>query len=303
MKLQSLRVAGWVPCILLTVGCAATPAVEFDQARAFELLEQQCAFGPRNPGSPGAAAALDYFRTHLEQHADRLLEHGFDWPDPYQKRVLRLTNLMASFRPELRRRIAFAAHWDTRPRADQESDPAKREQPILGANDGASGVAVLLALAEILDRHPPEVGVDLLLFDGEDYGVEGDAAHYLIGSRRFVRDHPRYRPEGLVLLDMIGDADLSIPMERYSLEQAPEWTQRVFQLAVELGLSAFDPRPGRAVYDDHIPFLQARIPAVDLIDMDYPAWHTLADTPEQCAPASLGQVGRLLLRLIADFAE
>jgi hypothetical protein len=284
-------------------GCATEPLASFDEQRAFALLERQCEFGPRHPGSPGAAAALEFMRQHLAQHADRVLEHGFDWQDPYQPRVVRLTNLMASFRPELKRRIAFAAHWDTRPRADQETDPAKREQPILGANDGASGVAVLLALAEILDAQAPELGVDLLFFDAEDYGREGDAEHYLIGSRRFVLDHPQYRPEALILLDMVGDADLRIPMERYSLDRAPELTQRVFALAVELGLSAFDPRPGRAVFDDHVPFLQSGTPALDLIDLDYDAWHTLGDTPDRCSPASLGQVGRLLLAVIADFAE
>lgn len=291
---------GLLAAALLAGPAAAQPPVldAFDEERAFALLVEQVEFGPRVPGSEAHAAQLAWMRDELGRYADRVVPHRFRVADPYGEGALELTNLKASFRPELERRIAFAAHWDTRPRADQEKDPSRAATPIDGANDGASGVAVLLELARVLAEHPPAVGVDLLFFDGEDYGREGELQYYLLGSKRFVADFPRYRPEMLVLLDMVGGKGMRIPMEGYSLQQAPEATHRVFSRAAELGLSAFDPVPGDFVVDDHIPFLQVGVPSVDLIDRDYRWWHTLGDTPENCSPASLGQAGKLVLGLI-----
>jgi Zn-dependent M28 family amino/carboxypeptidase len=242
---------------------------------------------------------------HLRAQGAQVTPHSFRIVDPYDaQRRLRLTNIKASFRPEETRRIALAAHWDCRPAADRDPDPEKQSLPVPGANDSASGVAVLLTLAEIFASHAPPVGVDLLFFDGEDYGREGDPDHYLLGSRQFVVDFARYRPEALVLLDMVGDADLSIPMEGFSLQNASDLTRRVFTAAQRLGLPAFVPQEGRALLDDHVPFLRAGIPAVDLIDFDYKPWHTTADLPDACSAESLGQVGRLMLALLfEDFAN
>jgi hypothetical protein len=289
--------------LLFLLGSGSAPAATgsvpgFDGDRAMELLEAQVALGPRNPGSEGHEACLAFLAEHLAAHAHSVTPHTFKVEDPYGEGSLRLTNLTASFFPERTRRIALAAHWDTRPRADRQPGGAV-DDPIPGANDGASGVAVLLTLAEILStRHPEGFGVDLLLFDGEDYGREGDLAHYLIGSRRYVADHPRYRPEALILLDMVGAEGLVISMEGNSLRHAPELTQRVFSMAATLGLSAFVPVPGRPIMDDHVPFLRAGIPAVDLIDLDYRWWHTLEDTPDKCSADSLAQVGELICALL-----
>jgi len=210
-------------------------------------------------------------------------------------------NVIGSFYPNERNRFLLAAHYDTRPWADEEPDTTLHARPILGANDGASGVAVLLHLAELLAARPPDRGVDLILFDGEDYGREGDLGAYCMGSTHLARNWQEFGsplatgdPEGLILLDMVGQAALAVPMEGYSLQVAPEWTRAVFARATELGLTAFEPIPGRSVYDDHVPFLRAGIPAVDLIDFDFPAWHTTADRPEVCSAESLEQVGRLL---------
>lgn len=290
--------AGLVGALL----AAPAGAAEFDQEAAWSYLLRQVEFGPRAPGTPGHEACLDWLLDELGERADRVDPHTFVIEDPYGEGTLRLTNVRAVFRPEATVRVAFAAHWDTRPRADREDPPV--DQPIAGANDGASGVAVLMALADHLAEVPPEIGVDLLFFDGEDYGREGDSRHYLLGSRRFVQDHPRYRPAALVLLDMVGDRDLRIPMEGYSVRQSPRLVRTVFNRALALGLDAFDPVTGPAVLDDHVPFLERQIPAIDLIDLDYEAWHTLDDTPEQCSAASLGQVGSLLVALIAeDFGQ
>ncbi|RKZ18480.1 hypothetical protein DRQ53_00135 [bacterium] len=274
----------------------------FDQEFAWSCLLKQVEFGPRNPGSEGHEACLDWLVQELSARTDRLYPHTFVLADPYGEGSLQLTNLRASFGPTTGVRVAFAAHWDSRPRADREVPPAM-QTAIDGANDGASGVAVLLALADWMAGNPPPIGVDLVFFDGEDYGMEGDQANYLIGSRRFAADFPDWRPAALVLLDMVGDRDLRIPMEGYSRVHSSELLQVVFNRALSLGLEAFEPVEGPAVLDDHTPFLARGIAAIDLIDMDYAPWHTLRDLPDQCDPDSLGQVGRLLVALIEqDFA-
>ena len=284
--------------VLVGLLALASPAEAFDQDAAWGYLLEQVEFGPRNPGSEGHRTCLNWMISELRERADVVEPHTFVIADPYGEGTLQLTNVKASFRPEDPVRVAFAAHWDTRPRADMEDPPV--DEAILGANDGASGVAVLMALADELAREAPAIGVDLIFFDGEDYGVEGDLDNYLLGSRRFVQDFPRYRPAALVLVDMVGKKDLRIPMEVQSLAAAPVLTRVVFNRALTLGLDAFEPVQGRPVWDDHIPFLEKGIPAVNLIDLDYAEWHTLRDTPDACDPDSLGQVGRLLVALIRE---
>lgn len=293
-------VTGWVVAVVPAVAREVPP---FSGERAFELLETQVAFGPRVPGTDAHREMLAWLLAELRGSADSVLPHTFVVADPRGgEEPLQLTNVKASFRPDREPRYAFAAHWDSRPEADRQPGGGV-DRAIPGANDGASGVAVLLAVAEILAEHPPQSGIDLLFFDGEDYGREGEPENYLLGSRRFVRDFPSYRPSGLVLLDMVGDRDLHIPMEGNSLRYAGDLVIRVFNRALALGLPAFEAVPGQHVMDDHVPFLQAGIPAVDLIDLDYPYWHTLEDLPQACSPTSLEQVGTLVLHLVfLDFA-
>jgi glutaminyl-peptide cyclotransferase len=172
---------------------------------------------------------------------------------------------------------------------------------VPGANDGASGVAVLLEVADQLKRTPPTVGVDLLFVDGEDYGsFEGDFPDNLLGSRYFAAHLPvGYRPLYAVLLDMVGDRDQAFPQEGYSLERAPEIVDRVWMAAEELGLGrVFRPVRGMAIQDDHLPLLDAGIHAIDIIDFDYPPWHTTADTPDKVSATALANVGRVVLYLV-----
>ena len=197
--------------------------------------------------------------------------------------------------------MLLGAHYDSRPWADRDTGAA-RELPVPGANDGASGVAVLLEVAELLAQWDPGIGVDLVFFDGEDYGKEDDLGFYLLGSRHFVRSMGGYRPQAMLLLDMVGDADLRIPMEGNSLQAAPGLTSLVFAVADSLGVTQFDPVPGPAILDDHVPFLRERIPAVDLIDFEYPPWHTTADLPEACSPQSLEAVALVVLHVLARLA-
>jgi len=216
--------------------------------------------------------------------------------------TLVFANLMASYYPERNVRVLLGAHYDTRPWADQDSGAA-RDLPVPGANDGASGVAVLLEVAYALSGWDPGFGVDLVFFDGEDYGREGDLEFYLLGSQYFVSRMGLYRPQAMILVDMVGDADLQIPMEGYSLHTSPELTHLVFAVAESLQAPGFVAAPGDTVYDDHIPFLRQRIPAVDLIDFTYDAWHTTRDTPDRCSAASLESVSRVLLGTLHRLAE
>ncbi len=288
---------------LLLLGCqSAVP--DFNGQRAFEYLTEQCEFGPRNPGSEGYENCKQYFISELEKLAEEVIRQPFEAADAQTGIEYRLTNLIGRFQPEQEYRIMLGAHWDTRPRADHDPDLARRDEPILGANDGASGIAVLLELAVIMNENPPPVGVDLVFFDGEDMGISQQPQTYALGSRAFASDLPIPKPEYAIVIDMIGDRDLSIPVERNSMLQNPKLVKELWALARELKLPAFVSRVENAVYDDHIPLWEvAGIPAVDLIDFDYPNryqnfWHTHQDVPANCSAASLEQVGTLLVNHI-----
>ncbi|MFB3909278.1 MAG: M28 family peptidase [Candidatus Eisenbacteria bacterium] len=272
-----------------------TPAFPAD--RAWTHLEAQCRFGPRVPGTPAHQSCLSYLQSALEGTGGEVLTHRFRAAPGDGKPELVLTNVLARFgsggAP-----LLLVAHWDSRPRADQDPDPANRARPIPGANDGASGTAVLLALAETFRDDPPPLPVEILLVDGEDQGEEGDEAGYLLGSREHAsRLVPPY-PRAVLVLDMVGGKDMRICREAYSEQYAKSLNDLIFARAMALRLPAFEDEVCHAVFDDHIPFLQRGIPAVDLIDFDYRQWHTLGDLPGACTKDSLDQLGRLLVDLL-----
>lgn len=279
----------------------AVPA--FNAERAFGYLLTQTSFGPRNPNSPGHEACKNYFITTLRASADDLRLQEFT-ENGYNGEKLRLTNIIASFRPQDRERILLCAHWDTRPRAERDEDPKKRDLPILGANDAASGAAVLLELASLLRATPPQIGVDIVLLDGEDYGKESDHHLYLLGSRYFARTKPAdYLPRFGILLDMVGDAQLEIPREMHSFRYAPDIVAMVWSTARELGITQFVHENGDEILDDHVPLNEAGIKTIDIIDFNYPDqthryWHTHEDTPEHCSAESLGAVGTVVTHVV-----
>lgn len=279
----------------------------FDGSRAFELLEKQVALGPRFPGSPGHAALVSLLTDYLEPRAHELKIQTTSQNHPYEDGPLRITNILARFNPPARKHVLLLAHYDTREIADQDPDPGNRSKPILGANDGASGVAVLLALADILAGDTPPIGVDLLLVDAEDQGRSGDLENFSLGTKAFLPEMNDLlggiRPRYAVLVDMVGDAELTLPIEYNSWRDARNLVTRIWNLARELGYSQFRFEMGAQIYDDHVPLLEAGIPAVDIIDFDYPNteknyWHTLEDTPDKCSAESLEAVGTVLITLI-----
>lgn len=282
---------------------------EFSGARAFELLKAQVAFGSRSPNTVGHARCLDFFMNHLESFADSVFKQEFSMQG-YDGERLSLKNVIASFRPEMKTRILLCAHWDTRPHADKETEEDKKRQPIAGANDGASGVAVLLHIAELLRQSPPPVGVDLVLFDGEDYGREGDEGMYCLGSKYFAASlDPGYKPQFGILLDLVGDKEAFFPIEGHSAQYANDVVNLVWNSAERLGMKQFIRKKSGAILDDHIALNKTGgIKTINIIDLDLVGhadtnprrkyWHTLSDTPDQCSPETLGQVGKLLLYLL-----
>jgi glutaminyl-peptide cyclotransferase len=273
---------------------ASPKTPRFEPDRAFSYIEAQCAFGPRPPGSAAHDRTGQYLAKFLRKRGAEVTEQSF--VVSVGDSSVNLTNIVGTFYPELRPRVALCAHWDTRPWADMEPDSSRRSEPILGANDGGSGVAVLMEVANALASRAPIYGVDLVLFDGEDmggrYGLD-----YALGAKQFV-SRAEVLPAAAILIDMVADRDVDLPVEGYSQKLAPALAGIVWRTARGLGLSEFRSDTGSYVFDDHVPLLIAGVPAIDIIDMDYPYWHTLSDTPENCSPAGLDAVGTLLLHLL-----
>ena len=294
-----MRSAG-VGLAVAVASCAAsgrdTPAERprFEGARAQAAVEAQVAFGPRVPGTPEHDAMRAWLVATLDRLASKVEE------DRFTAARVGMVNVVARFRPDQEQRVMLFAHWDTRPRAEHDPDPARREEPIPGANDGASGVAVLLELARLFHASPPALGVDLVFLDGEDFGTfEPALADVLLGAQRFAKTYRGPRPRFGILLDMVGDRDLRIPREQNSEACCVRTLDKIWALAKELGHGAvFVEAAGPSVLDDHIPLNRAALGVVDLIDIDYPSWHTTHDTPDKTSAASLGAVGEVLAELI-----
>jgi glutaminyl-peptide cyclotransferase len=255
--------------------------VLFDGQRAYADVQAQVGFGPRIPGSEGHAKIQEWMHEELvkagwqvEVQESEALGHPIE-------------NIVAR-RSDESPQIILGAHYDSRIFADSDPDPAQHTNFVPGANDGASGVAVLLELARSLPEET--VPVWLVFFDAEDNGrIEG--WDWILGSREFVKNNP-LQPRAVIIVDMIGDADLNIYKERNS---NPDLTNEIWNVAKELGYEKrFIPEYKHSMLDDHTPFLEAGIPAVDIIDFDYPYWHTVQDTPDKVSAESLQAVGDTL---------
>jgi glutaminyl-peptide cyclotransferase len=226
--------------------------------------------------------------------------------DPQSGEPLILVNLIASWNPERFQRVVLGAHYDTRPHADQEVDPQRMNLPFIGANDGASGVALLMEIANHLTDLKTEWGVDLVLFDGEElvYGNNPRVGEYFLGSMEFARVYQEQRSRrraGMryayaygIVLDMVGGRNLTVKQEPNSLQHAPDLVRVVWAVARSLRVSSFWNQEGREVMDDHLALNKVGIPTIDIIDFDYPFWHKADDLPENCSPQALSDVGRVV---------
>ena len=284
--------------LILIISCNNAKS-EFDGEKAYEYLVQQCEIGSREPGSEGHEEAKNMYLNFFKAHADTVFAQEFDQEIAVDNVTYELTNIIAGFNTDKGSPLLLGAHWDTRPRAERDPNPALRDQPILGANDGASGVAVLMHLAELIKNVELDRTIYLVLFDAEDYGYHGDNTYFCLGSKYFVKNMPIPRPEQVIIVDMVGDAQLSIPMERYSYRSNSSLMKKLWRMGEERGYSQYKYHLGQFIYDDHVPFIEADIKAIDLIDFHYPNrhvnyWHTHQDTPDKCSPESLKAVGHVL---------
>lgn len=259
--------------------------LNFNGSRAFTYLEDQCAFGARPPGSSNLTACGDYIITSLE---------NLGWPVQSQLWTYHdvpLRNILAGAIASPK--YVLLAHYDTRPIAEMDPDPLNRSKPILGANDGASGVAALLELATILPEEAKNQ-ILLLFVDAEDSG-NYNGWEWIVGSTYYVNSlSPVQKANiwGTILLDMMGDSDLQLKREQNS---TPQLLDAIWQIAAALFYEdVFLNVSGLNILDDHRPFLSAGIPAIDIIDFEYPYWHTQADTTDKCSSLSLEKVGRVV---------
>ena len=275
---------------------AGTPT--FNPDSAWQYLIAQCDFGPRNPGSEGHDQCGDYLESELLRFTGRVYRQPFTFYDSKIKTGFNLFNIIADFGASEGTKIILCAHWDTRPRSDHDPDPAKRHLPILGANDGASGVAILLEMGRLFSQHPPPVPVQIIFFDGEDYGREGELWDYLLGSKHFAQTADAREYRYAVLLDLVGDENLELKKEGHSSLYNPELVDKIWGTARKLGVSQFTSQEGYGIIDDHLSLIEIGIPAVDIIYFKPPTWHTQDDTPEHCSPRSLDAVGRVITELI-----
>lgn len=277
------------------------PQTAFSGEKALSYVKTQLEFGPRIPGTEGARRTGDWITEQMRQRADTVIEQR--WTHRTAKGdTLPMRNILARYRPTATERVLYIAHWDTRPESDNESDPALRRLPVPGANDGASGVALLMALGDVLKATPPAYGVDLLFVDGEDYGEFGPPlVDVLIGSTYFANHlpSPGYQPLFGVVWDMIGDRDLRLYREGHSVQQAPEIVARVWQTAQDLGYSSYFVSRGMTqVTDDHLPLLAKGLRVIDVIDLDYDQHHRHTDTLDKVSAKSLQIVGDVATALV-----
>ncbi|HEU4748880.1 MAG TPA: M28 family peptidase [Gemmatimonadaceae bacterium] len=287
-------------------GSAATKepaggATAFNGTAALAYAKAQFDFGPRVPGTPAAKKAGDWIIAQMRSRADTVIVQSWTHTTASGKK-LPMRNILARFRPELPERVLYVTHWDSRPISEAAASDADRKLPVPGANDGASGVGLFIALGDVLKQQKPTVGVDLLFVDGEDYGEFGPPeVDVLIGSAYFASHlpSPDYKPLFGVVWDMIGDSDLRIPYEAHSFQRAPEVVARVWQTAADLGYgSIFVQESGGPVTDDHIPLLNAGLRVIDVIDLTYDAHHTQMDTMDKVSARSLAIVGDVATALV-----
>ncbi|MEL6106077.1 MAG: M28 family peptidase [Planctomycetota bacterium] len=273
----------------------------YDARRAMSSLRKLCEFGPRPSGSEAMIKQQAFLERYFLERGGEVTRQSFETRDPNTGDPVRMTNLIASWHRDRPKRFLFCAHYDTRPFPDR--DPKNKRGVFVGANDGASGTAGLMELANQLDDLPGDVGVDLVAFDGEEFVWKEDRDKYFLGSTYFANEYRNSPPEipykAGILFDMIGDKELRLYYETNSLRYAKPVARSFWKKASELGVSAFVMRARHTIRDDHLPLNEiAKVPSIDVIDFDYPRpgigapsyWHTEQDVPENCSGESIAAV-------------
>lgn len=280
------------------------PIVNFDADSAYLYIEKQVSFGPRVPNSESHRLTGDWLNAELKRHGAQVIEQKADLK-AFDGTVLKSRNIFGQFNPEKKERVLLLAHWDTRPWADKDPDPKNRSLAIDGANDGGSGVGVLLEVARQLSENKTDKGIDILFVDAEDWGTDGDEESWALGTRYFVENPilPGYHPNSAILLDMVGGKDAVFCREYFSERSAPEISQQLWDIAAKNGYgNIFLNRMGSAILDDHVQLIRGGIPAIDIIEYHpedetgfNPRWHTLGDTMDGISKETLKAVGITLM--------
>ena len=279
--------------------------VAFDGKRAMTYLQAVCDIGPRMSGSRAMKKQQELIKKHFEDLGAKVTFQTWNAEQNSVKGKIAMTNIIVSFQQDLKKRVILCSHYDTRPYADQEDDPrlAKKADAFISANDGGSGVAFLMEMGHHMKDLKTQVGVDFVFFDGEEmiFVKEGPKKdRYFIGSEYFAKTWLTTRGKcdysAAVLLDMIAGEDIHFPVEINSARGAAnkKLCEEIWGIASEQGVKAFVPRWGHEVQDDHLSLQNVRIPAIDIIDFDYPYWHKLSDTPAKCSGKSMEEVSKVL---------
>lgn len=282
--------------------------VEFNSDSAYQYVKEQVDFGPRFPGSKGHTACFNYLVNRLKKTADTVYTQ-ITQVTTYDQQLIPVKNIIAAFNPSIEKRVMLAAHWDTRPFADQDSE--RKNEPILGANDGASGVGVLLEVARQLSLQQPSIGIDIVFFDAEDWG-DGTGQHensFCLGSQYWTQHlHvSNYKADYCILLDMVGAPNAMFGFEGYSLKNAPTILSKIWQAGNEAGYGQYFKNFERgAIYDDHYYIMKdLKIKTVDIIDFDPNTpmkfgkyWHTHADNMSAISKPTLKAVGQTVINVI-----
>lgn len=297
-----------------TVPASADVKIQFSADSAYQYVAQQLAFGPRVPGSKAQEEAAAWLKSELSRHGAQVYEQRSE-VTAYDGTRLPVINLIGSYRPEAKERVLLVSHWDSRHVSDQDPDPKKRKQPVPAANDGASGVGVLLEMARLASLKLPRVGIDIFLTDVEDYGPDEEwtgrhkESHWGLGTQEWCH-HPHvagYTARYGILLDMVGAPDATFYREYFSQRYAGQYVDLIWSAAAQLGYAdLFIDRRGGGVTDDHTFINEILgIPTVDIIDTRrdsegtfYPYWHTTDDTLDKISAETLGKVGNVLVKLL-----
>ena len=269
--------------------------IGFNGSRAYDYLKQLCALGPRRSGSPAMAAQQELLVKHFEKLGGKVELQRFTARNPLDGSAVPMANIIVRWNPEKQDRVLLCGHYDTLPFPLR--DPQDPRGRFVGANDNGSGVAILMELANDMKSLDLPFGVDFVMLDGEEFIFQEDG-HYFLGSEHFAREYAAGRLPGHyrcgVLLDMVGDANLQLHEESTSVSwpDVRPVVDSIWKTAARLGVREFIPRVKYGVLDDHVPLHDiGGIPICDVIDMDYPPWHTQGDTPDKCSAASLAKVG------------
>lgn len=280
---------------------------DFNADSAYSYIEKQVKFGPRVPNTEAHKATAKWLEAELKRHGADVTIMPCELT-AFDGTKLSATNIIGMYNPDKEDRTLFVAHWDCRPWADQDPDQSLRTHPVDGANDGASGVGVLLEMARQFALRDHNKGVDILFVDAEDYGEDGKDDSWALGAQNFVKDSFKkgYYPSRVILLDMVGGTGATFRREYFSQQSAPQLLQEIWNIAQASGYqNYFINSPGGAVTDDHVQFIEGGIPAIDIIDYRigaeegfHPSWHTSKDNMDAISKETLKAVGQTLLNYL-----